>query len=427
MREREQGRYEIRHVPAVIRERDRTIGESRTPVLPRYERVCFEKQLTRPTGKVLAELLHPVHPLMHSVLDLTLQAHRGKLKQGAVLVDPADDGDEPHLIIMLEHSVRETAEQAKSIASRRLQFVAIDRACQASYAGWAPHLDLVPISEGDLALVQDILCSPWLSQPLEPLALQLASEKLVPEHFAEVKNRRELQADKTLAAVHERLIKEINYWQDRYLKLSDDVKSGKQPRMQPENARRRVDELTARLQQRTAELTALKQVVSSTPVVIGSALVIPQGLLAKRKGEIVFSTDAASRAHIERAAMQAVTDAEQALGHMVIDVAADKCGWDLTARPPLKSDGSLPQDRHIEVKGRSKGQTTITVSRNEILYALNQADKFLLAIVLVEGDKAEGPYYLRQPFTKEPDLGVASINYDLADLLARSTDAEGSL
>ena len=60
---------------------------------------------------------------MHSVLDLTLQAHRGKLKQGAVLVDPADDGNEPRLT-MLEHPVRETAEQAKSIASRRLQFVA---------------------------------------------------------------------------------------------------------------------------------------------------------------------------------------------------------------------------------------------------------------------------------------------------------------
>ena len=95
--------------------------------------------------------------------------------------------------------------------------------------------------------------------------------------------------------------------------------------------------------------------------------------------------------------------------------------------PPLKSDGSLPQDRHIEVKGRSKGQTTITVSRNEILYALNQADKFLLAIVLVEGDKAQGPYYIRQPFTKEPDLGVASINYDLADLLARAVTAQESL
>lgn len=427
LREREQGRYEIKHVPAVIRERDRSIGESRTPVLPRYERVCFEKQLIRPTGKVLAELLHPVHPLMHSLLDLTLQAHRTKLKQGAVLVDPADEGDEPRLIMMLEHSIRETSEQAKSVASRRLQFVAIDTACRASYAGWAPHLDLQPIADADLALVQDILHSPWLSQPLEPLALQLASEKLVPEHFAEVKTRRELQADKTLTAVHERLIKEINYWQDRFLKLSDDVKAGKQPKMQPENARRRVDELTARLQQRTAELTALKQVVSSTPVVIGSALVIPQGLLAKRKGEAIFSPDAASRAHIEKIAMQAVTQAEQALGHMVIDVSADKCGWDITARPQLNADGSLQQDRHIEVKGRSKGQTTITVSRNEILYALNQADKFLLAIVLVEGDNAEGPFYIRQPFTKEPDMGVASINYDLADLLARATDAEGSL
>ncbi|MFQ2570036.1 helicase-related protein [Aeromonas caviae] len=427
LREREQGRYEIKHVPAVIRERDRSIGESRTPVLSRYERVCFEKQLIRPTGKVLAELLHPVHPLMHSLLDLTLQAHRTKLKQGAVLVDPADEGDEPRLIMMLEHSIRETSEQAKSVASRRLQFVAIDTACRASYAGWAPHLDLQPIADADLALVQDILHSPWLSQPLEPLALQLASEKLVPEHFAEVKTRRELQADKTLTAVHERLIKEINYWQDRFLKLSDDVKAGKQPKMQPENARRRVDELTARLQQRTAELTALKQVVSSTPVVIGSALVIPQGLLAKRKGEAIFSPDAASRAHIEKIAMQAVTLAEQALGHTVIDVSADKCGWDITARPQLNADGSLQQDRHIEVKGRSKGQTTITVSRNEILYALNQADKFLLAIVLVEGDNTEGPFYIRQPFTKEPDMGVASINYDLADLLARAIDAEGSL
>ncbi|MGL5949353.1 MAG: DUF3883 domain-containing protein, partial [Aeromonas sp.] len=209
--------------------------------------------------------------------------------------------------------------------------------------------------------------------------------------------------------------------------LNDDVKAGKQPRMQPENARRRVDELSARLQQRTAELIALKQVVSSTPLVIGCALVIPQGLLAKRKGETSFTPDAARRAHVEHVAMQAVTHAEQALGHTITDVSADKCGWDITARPTLNADGSMPQDRHIEVKGRSQGQTTITVSRNEILYALNQAEKFLLAIVLVEGDKAQGPYYIRQPFTKEPDLGVASINYDLADLLSRATDAKGSL
>ncbi|MEI6415750.1 MAG: hypothetical protein WCP34_16030, partial [Pseudomonadota bacterium] len=58
--------------------------------------------------------------------------------------------------------------------------------------------------------------------------------------------------------------------------------------------------------------------------------------------------------------------------------------------------------------------------RNEILYALNQDDKFLLAIVLVDGDSTEGPYYVPRPFTQEPDWGVSSVNYHLSDLLGRA-------
>jgi hypothetical protein len=38
----------------------------------------------------------------------------------------------------------------------------------------------------------------------------------------------------------------------------------------------------------------------------------------------------------------------------------------------------------IEVKGRIKGASTITVTRNEMLYALNQAEKFVLVIVQVD-------------------------------------------
>jgi hypothetical protein len=154
--------------------------------------------------------------------------------------------------------------------------------------------------------------------------------------------------------------------------------------------------------------------------VIAGALVIPQGLLSARKGETQFSVDAEARARIERVAMQAVMDAEKALGNQVKDVSADKCGWDITSRPPVNPDGSLPPDRHIEVKGRAKGQGTITVTRNEIIYGLNQADKFILAIVVVDGDSHDGPYYIRNPFTSEPDFGVASINYDLSDLLSRA-------
>ena len=431
MRPREAGRYEVRHVPASIRERDRIIGESRTPVLKKYERICFEKDLVRAQGKPMADLIHPGHPLMHATTDLVLSAHRSKLKQGAVLVDPNDDGLEPRILFMVDHSVREAPANGQHdkprVASRRLQFVEIDQHGQAFHAGWAPHLDLQPIDDYDLKLVQDILNAPWISADLEGLALNHASQHLVPEHYQEVKARREHQADKVLAAVNERLVKEINYWSDRYIKLSDDVAAGKQPRMQPEMARRRVDELTERLNQRKRELEAMKAVVSSTPVVIGGALVIPQGLLAQRKGETSFCTDAEARARVERVAMNAVIAVEQGFGFEVKDMSAEKCGWDVTARPPANPDGSIKPDRHIEVKGRAKGQSTITVSRNEIIYALNQTDKFLLAVVIVDGDGFEGPHYIRNPFSTEPDFGVASINYDLSDLLSRAVSPELTL
>ena len=143
-----------------------------------------------------------------------------------------------------------------------------------------------------------------------------------------------------------------------------------------------------------------------------------------RKGETTFTADAQARARIEQVAMQAVIQHEESLGHTTKDVSAEKCGWDITARPSTLPDGSLPQDRHIEVKGRAKGQEVITVSRNEILYALNQADKFWLAIVLVDGDEYEGPYYVKNPFTTEPDFGVPSVNYELKYLLSKAEPQE---
>ncbi|WP_049272262.1 DEAD/DEAH box helicase, partial [Pseudomonas aeruginosa] len=67
LRNREPARYEIRHVPAALRERDRVIGETRTPVLKQYERICFEKQQVRVPGKPMADLIHPGHPLMQAL------------------------------------------------------------------------------------------------------------------------------------------------------------------------------------------------------------------------------------------------------------------------------------------------------------------------------------------------------------------------
>ena len=435
LRPRETGRYEITHVPAAIRERDRLVtGRDRRnldPVLRKYERVCFEKQYVRLMDRVgapMASLLHPGHPLMQSVIDIVMEQHRNKLKQGAVLVDPSDMGITPRVLFIVDHSVREGADPSRAV-SRRMQFVGIDPQGAATDEGWAPHLDLEPIETVDMALIEDVLDAPWITQNLEQVALAQASTHLVPEHFDEVRSRRERDVDKTLNAVHERLVKEINFWSDRYIKLQEDLAAGKDVRLTLENVRRTIDDLTARRQSREKELLAMRHVISATPVIAGGALVIPAGLLAQRKGEPrpveAWTADADARAHVERIAMQAVMDAESALGHTVIDVSAQKCGWDVTSLPkPV--NGKLPPSRHIEVKGRAKGSTTVTVTRNEILYGLNQQDKFILAIVLVDGDTHEGPFYVREPFTQEPDWAVTSINLDLNSLLARSQrPAEG--
>jgi superfamily II DNA or RNA helicase len=432
LRPRETGRYEISHVPGVIRERDRLIsGRDRrnlNPVLRKYERVCFEKQYVRIPDRIsapMASLLHPGHPLMLAVTDIVMEQHRNKLKQGAVLVDPSDMGITPKTLFIIDHSIKEGADPGR-VVSRRMQFVAIDPQGMAANAGWAPHLDLEPLAKADAPLMEDILGAPWITQDLERVALAHASTHLVPEHFDEVRSRRERDVDKTLAAVHERLVKEINFWSDRYIKLQDDLAAGKDVRLSLENVRRTIDDLTARRQSRERELLAMRHVISATPVVAGGALVIPAGLLAKRKGEPesvdIWSADAEARSHVERIAMQAVMDAERALGHEVFDVSAEKCGWDVTSMPkPV--DGKLPPSRHLEVKGRAKGSTTVTVTRNEMLYALNQRDKFILAIVLVDGDRHEGPFYVTTPFTHEPDWAVTSINLDLCQLLAKAESA----
>ena len=94
MSEREASRFEVTFVPAEIRNRDRLIGAG-VPVLPKYQRVTFEKDLVHVEGKPLAELVAPGHPLLEAVLDITLERHRTLLRQGAVLVDPSDTGTDP--------------------------------------------------------------------------------------------------------------------------------------------------------------------------------------------------------------------------------------------------------------------------------------------------------------------------------------------
>jgi len=73
------------------------------------------------------------------------------------------------------------------------------------------------------------------------------------------------------------------------------------------------------------------------------------------------------------------------------------------------------------VKGRSDGADTVTVTRNEIITALNKPDDYILAIVSVENGQAQVPRYRWKPFTAEPSFDTVSINFNLHELLERAT------
>jgi hypothetical protein len=152
------------------------------------------------------------------------------------------------------------------------------------------------------------------------------------------------------------------------------------------------------------------------PVVVGGALIVPIGLIRRLKGESRGGPALFARQtqHVERLAMEAVLATERGLAREPRDVSGENLGYDVESKVP--GAGRL---LFIEVKGRAAGATTVTITKNEILTALNKPDDFILALVEVDGDIAREPVYVRRPFQKEPDFGVTSVNYELKELLRR--------
>jgi hypothetical protein len=110
--------------------------------------------------------------------------------------------------------------------------------------------------------------------------------------------------------------------------------------------------------------------------------------------------------------MEAVAAAERRLGYEPRDVSDQNLGYDIESRVP--GTGQL---RFIEVKGRVEGARTVTVTKNEILTALNKPEGFILALVLVSDGEGRELRYVREPFNREPDFNVTSVNYDLSELM----------
>src|SRR5262249_46067005 len=420
---REPRRYEIAHVPATIRNRDRLIGIGE-PVLQRYERIAFEKSLIAPQGQPLAAFVCPGHPLLDATIDLSLERNRDLLRRGAVLVDERDAGTKPRVLFYLEHSIQDagtTRAGERRVVSQRMLYVELDADSKARHLQYAPYLDYRPLKDDEPDVEAFLVCpeSAWVTRELEQTAQSYAVAHVVPEHLGEVKSRKLELIAKTEAAVKQRITKEISNWNHRAAELKQQEQAGKpNARLSSDEARRRADALQGRLEKRMEELKLERQISPLPPVVLGGVLVVPAGLIASMTGRPIARHLAAAvnKQAVAARARAIVMELERGLGFEPRDCEQEKNGYDIESRIP--GTGKL---RFIEVKGRDSDADTVTVTKNEILYSLNKPEDFILAIVEFLQDGAHRVHYVRRPFLREPDFGVTSVNYDLVQLLAKAT------
>jgi superfamily II DNA or RNA helicase len=420
-RQREPRRYEVTHVPSPVRNRDRLI-ETGEPVLPRYERIAFEKSLIAPQGEPLAAFVCPGHPLLDATLDLTLDRHRDLLRRGTVLVDETDPGTTPRVLFYLEHAIQDASllkNGDRRTISKQMLYVEMDATGQARHIHYAPYLDYRPLLAGEPG-VEVLFARPesaWITRDLEQKALAHAIAEVVPEHLKEVRDRRSAWTDKARAAVKDRLTKEIGYWDHRAQDLKLQEQAGRtNARLNSQEASRRADDLQARLQKRMGELDLEAQVSALPPVALGGFVVVPAGLIAQMTGQPLSKWTQAVDTQASAARARAIIlEVERQLGFEPTDREYEKLGYDIESL-----DARTGRLRFLEVKGRVSDAATITVTKNEILYSLNKPEDFILAIVEFLDGETHRVHYVRRPFQREPDFGVTSVNYDFAELLTRA-------
>jgi len=423
IKERESQRYEIRRVPEEIIRRARQVRRG-IPLVPRYERIVFEKELINVEGKPPAEFVAPGHPLLDATIEIILERNGQLLQRGAILVDPREDGPEnirAMLFIRQEiYDGRTDKHGQNRVASRKLHFTEINQDGHIWDAGAAPYLDYRPLHDDEKKFIDLLLKKSQLPQSMEDQAKAYAVEQLVPAHFEEVKAYREKLVLKTMAAVKERLTKEIQYWDNRAEDLKTQELAGKQPRLNSAQARRRADDLTDRLQTRMKELELERQLSPQPPIIVGVALVVPQRVLAQLLNRPVLDQGGKDKDVIEELAMKAVEEAEKKAGRIPTRMPVNNPGYDIESRDP--QTGHL---HFLEVKGRQADADTVHITKNEWLVALNKREMFVLAIGRIRDGQVEALHYVRDPMARaisgDITFGVTGIDLSIDQLTSLAT------
>ena len=365
---RQHGRFEISHVPQAVRERRR--------ILPRYERVCFDRQFIE--GNPKADLIAPGHPLLDAVIDATVERHGAALERGSVLCDRTDRGETPRLLVSVRQEVVDGHEPPRPVLKRFGYVELYGDGSRRSGAVEAPYLDYSAPTAAELDLVHPLLAEHWIAEALG-LALAWAAGTDLPQLVAELLRQVSADVARTRRMVDRRLAQEINYQHLRHAELIGQVRAGKAVRQRPEAIERHIVELERRRERRMAELDRDEHLQPLPPRVASLALVVSQGMLDRLSG--VRDEPAEHYTHdtkvVELRAVQAVAEVERSLGRIPDVQPHSNPGFDIRSWDPVGGYSVF-----IEVKGRAEGADDFTVTRTEIVHAKN-ADYYRLALVSV--------------------------------------------
>lgn len=400
---REKGRYEITHVPAAVRER-----AGHAPVSRRYERITFEVATIDIHGAPHAELLAPGHALHDAVLQLVIDKFGSVLDHGTIL--SSDSVKKPQLLVGV---INEVKDSTGATVSKRFGYSFVGEGGLVNEAGTAPYLDFAPADDQQRQIG---LALPWLKQREGDAVSWVIAEQL-PTFAGEVTVRRTAEFERVRERVATRLTREVNRLFTDALKTDADVAAGKKVRYSSENLRRRAEELE---QRRESRLTLIDRQLAMSPVsprITAIALVMPAATVDSANA---FSVDPAAREAVERRGVDAVLAAERTLGRAPEEQSHNNPGFDVLSRP---DEG--PSIR-IEVKARIEGSDTFTITRTEVLTALNAAPDHRLALVWVSlnGPHLDQVRYIGNAFEGvEPmwltDFDVVSQNLSWNDWWAR--------
>ena len=372
------------------------------PVIEKYDVVTFNKELNKDN-----EFLYLGHPLIDSTVELILKGYRASLDKGTVFIDTNDFGDQLKVMVMLEHCIKVSG--SMNDLSRKMIFINIFKNGKSVIDSDAPYIDLSPIDKKDehiKNLIKQIKKERWIKN-IDKHAIEKACEEAT-KHSKNIKKNQNDYINRTLSAVQKRLDGAILSLESRASKEKNDLQKAK--------LHKQKEDLQRRKENRIEELQNYKEIHSYPPNILGRALIIPQGYINKAKNNKRFIINLESRTRIEKLAMDFVMKYEKNKGHQPKDVSKEKNGWDIESM-------NQTELQLIEVKGLAMDTKTVTITRNEILKALNSSN-FILFIVKVDNQNVKEAYRLDSNalhgFLKNPRFAEVACQLDVKKIIKRS-------